>query len=306
MERSIGCEISVIILTYNPDLDKLIKTLETILIQKDVDLEIIVADDGSKINRFIEVELYFEKKNFKHYHLISNKENKGTVYNLYSALQEAKGNYVKTISPGDMLCKERVLRNWIDFMVLKKYEWSFSEAIYYYLNEKKSVVVSVKARPRNVKPYLHNNRDICRWNYVVLEDIALGAAVLGKRELQLEYCERLLDNVIYAEDNMWRLLMFDGIVGGYFPEYSVMYEYGEGISTSKDGVWEVRLKRDWDNTTCMMFKDYDKLDVTQKKMVRANIKWNKGLFNRLFVKGSITSMINNRLRPRLTIDYITE
>ena len=41
-------QIAVEVLTYNSDLEKLKLTLNSILIQKNIDFEIIIADDVSK------------------------------------------------------------------------------------------------------------------------------------------------------------------------------------------------------------------------------------------------------------------
>ena len=43
-------DISVVVLTYNPDLNDLKKTLRSIMLQDGVDFEIVIADDGSKNN----------------------------------------------------------------------------------------------------------------------------------------------------------------------------------------------------------------------------------------------------------------
>lgn len=34
--------------------------------------------------------------------------------------------------------------------------------------------------------------------------------------------------------------MFDGIIGMYFPENAVFYEFGTGVSTKKSDVWSQR------------------------------------------------------------------
>ena len=45
-------DISVIIVTYNPKWEKLRTTILSILFQKNINIEIIVSDDGSKNNLF--------------------------------------------------------------------------------------------------------------------------------------------------------------------------------------------------------------------------------------------------------------
>ena len=45
-------QISVVVLTYNPDSEKLLATLRSVICQQDVDYEVILSDDGSVDNRF--------------------------------------------------------------------------------------------------------------------------------------------------------------------------------------------------------------------------------------------------------------
>ena len=40
-------DVSVVILTYFPDKEKLLKTLKSVLLQKNVSYEILIADEGS-------------------------------------------------------------------------------------------------------------------------------------------------------------------------------------------------------------------------------------------------------------------
>ena len=44
-------EVTVIVVTYNQDLNKIIETLDSIVIQEEISFEIIICDDGS-IMRF--------------------------------------------------------------------------------------------------------------------------------------------------------------------------------------------------------------------------------------------------------------
>ena len=83
--------VSVVVVTYNPSWDKEKETLDSILKQKGISIEIIIADDGSKENNFSLVKEYFEKNEFNDYKLVFNPVNKGTVYNTYSGLLADEG-----------------------------------------------------------------------------------------------------------------------------------------------------------------------------------------------------------------------
>ena len=55
-------EISVLVLTYNFIYNNLIKTLDSIISQKNINFEIVIADDGSENNHKKEIIDYFKDK----------------------------------------------------------------------------------------------------------------------------------------------------------------------------------------------------------------------------------------------------
>ena len=57
-------KISVLVLSYNSDIDKLYLTLKSIIKQKIDDFEIVVSDDGSKDNHEQELAEYFKQNDF--------------------------------------------------------------------------------------------------------------------------------------------------------------------------------------------------------------------------------------------------
>ena len=93
--------LSIIVVAYNPVVEKMKETLVSAINQEGVDFEIIVADDGSDKEYKDEIIQLFQEYKFKNYKLIMNPKNQGTVRNLLSALDVAEGEYAKGISPGD-------------------------------------------------------------------------------------------------------------------------------------------------------------------------------------------------------------
>ena len=96
-------KVSVIVVMYNPIPEKLWLTLNSIINQEKVDLEIVIADDGSKNNLFDAIEEYMKKNDFSNYKFVYHKQNQGTVLNCYDGVNQASGDYIKLISPGDLL-----------------------------------------------------------------------------------------------------------------------------------------------------------------------------------------------------------
>lgn len=296
--------VSVLVVNYNPDWKKLKFTLSSIIAQRGIDIEIVIADDGSENSRKKEIMDFFRNKKFANYKLVFNEKNNGTVHNVISGLKACNAKWVKGLGPGDALLGRECLKKWVEYCETKGLEWSFSDAVYYQKKENNIKVVSCKAHPIDIIPYLKGDFSTCRWNYVVHGDIALGAAIICKTKVFLDYCFQIANKVLYAEDNVWRLMMFDGIQAGYFPNNTILYEYGEGISTSGDSFWMQKIRRDWDATTEMIIHG-DTIESLQKKMVKAyKLLSNKA--TKLLVKGRIKLYLKNRFFFRRTISYLPE
>ena len=69
--------VSVIVITYNQDLNKLLKTLDSIIIQEGIPFEVIICDDGSEKTYEKELENYFSLKDFASYRLVFHEKNEG-------------------------------------------------------------------------------------------------------------------------------------------------------------------------------------------------------------------------------------
>lgn len=269
-------KVSVCVVTYNPQKEKLMETLESIVRQKYANLQIILSDDGSEEPFFNEAREFLDKANITDYKLVEAPENQGTVKNVEQALLAADGVFIKTISPGDCLTEDTILSDWIKHLMDSGRQWSFSNAIYY--SRKSGGVPTVHRQPANpqlVDCYTRHDDDTCRWNYVVLDDLALGAAIVCERELMIRYIEQIVGIVKYAEDNIFRLMMFHGILPDYFPEEAVLYECDSGISTCGDSVWSKRVWADWTATDELMLAQTAFGDELQKKM-QAALRRKKG------------------------------
>ena len=301
-------KISICVLTYNPVWEKLYKTLSSIITQEMIEFEIIVSDDGSNDNLFEDIKGFFEQNSFLHYKLIASNNNEGTVRNCLKAVQSSSGKYIKCLSPGDSMYTNTSLFEWVRELKNSNYRWSFSNVMCYKVGNDNNVeTLSLKAHPQNVKCYEKEyiNIDICRWNYIVLKDIAVGAATLCERTLLLHYLELIKDRVIYAEDNVFRLMVFDGIYPLFFNSVGIWYEYGEGISTGNNIIWKEKLIKDWETATDIMlnrFNDFDDLQFKMKKTIQS--RWYRNKYISLFrVKGKLLFMIKKRLFPRMTMRY---
>lgn len=257
-------DISLIVLIYNQTIEKVQLTLNSILVQRNVTIEIIISDDCSKNDITSDIECFLKEKKFLHYKLIRNTNNLGTVVNALEAVKLAGGDVIKLISPGDFLSGENVLAEWLSFQKRVKAPIVFGDTIYYSLDSKNIKVLKRVAMPQNVKDYEKNvsiEKKII--NYYGFHDQIHGASMMVGKEVLLKYLQILYEiKVIYCEDFFVYLAILEDVSINYFPKTVVWYEFGEGISNSGDTSWSRKIYEDMD-----MFNTYIKsLKIKNEKI----------------------------------------
>lgn len=231
-------DCSVVVCSYRPVWEKLRLTLKSILMQEQCDYQIVVTDDGSTNNLFDKIEEFFSSYGFTDYKLVASHKNRGTVQNVLQGVNVCSGEFVKLLSPGDFLHTARALREWTEFMRTHvDCVISCCEAIYYHIKDGKVICTRENSHPQR--------RALSVSQYLICDDIALGAAIMVRRDAWLEYLEMIADKIVYAEDNSYRIMIYRGNKMIYNPQSFVLYEYGTGISTSGNDVWAERLRKDW-------------------------------------------------------------
>ena len=239
--------VSVAVLTYHPSWHKLKPTLVSILHQQNIDLEIILADDGSENSLQEEANALFQEHRFTHTRFLPNPENRGTVKNLISALEKAKGKYVYVISPGDFFYDGDTLRKMTSFAETENADICFGEAVSYYMNQDGEPVLPEGRPLQPSRPDQYRNLNLFRQKAAFyFLDYILGAAYLRTTEMLLNYLKKIEPFVKYAEDTPTTLFaMSDGILVHYFPEPVVFYDCGEGISAQKENRWQQILSAEY-------------------------------------------------------------
>ena len=151
--------------------------------------------------------------------------------------------------------------------------------------------------PVYTAPYLKGDEEKARWNYVVLDDAAHGSAMLSKTAILLKYLRELKEQgCIYSEDMMYRVMIFDGIFGGYYPQATVFYEYGMGISTGKNKEWADKLFQDYLKVNQIICNRKQKDRMQQKMTVYARRK--TSAFAMIFVPGKLWRWFRVNYWPR--------
>lgn len=227
-------KFSVIVLLYNSNFEKIIKTLKSILDQTMEELEIIIADDGSKQCYYNEIKEFFEENNFSNYKFTPQKENVGTVKNILDGLTYSSGRYIKLIGAGDLIYDKNVLKEVYSFMEVKKAKLCFGLMKAYCRKEDGTYYEGVYRAPKDIQVYrkkTYQEKKIRR-NILKYGDWISGAStfyeekmlrkVLNEMETCVKYCEDLLTAKLVLEKE--KLYLIDKFV--------VKYEIGSGISTS--------------------------------------------------------------------------
>lgn len=248
---------SVLVLTYNSAWDKTRQTLYSILTQKNVDFELVVADDGSEENNYDKIKKYIESFGFTDYFLVENKQNKGTVKNILSGLAFCHGEYIKPISPGDFLYDENILQKTQECIINRNAAVFFERACYYSIKDDSPFVFLDKANPHDVRPYLMDDYTKIKRNYLAYSDLILGASVIYKTSVFRDYLSKVSDYIKYAEDNTIIYMLAHGERVEFLSEiqYGVWYEYMSGISMGNDSVWLERVANDRKNVISLLYNE---------------------------------------------------
>ena len=227
-------DISVIVLTYFPNKEKLLSTIKSILLQKNISHEILIADDGSNTFFKEDIEKLMDEYNFTNYKFVEHSQNQGTVINFYDAVKLSNGEIVKPISPGDYLYSEYTLQRVCEFMKKQNADATFGNLIYY--ADDGGIKVFDKKDPINDKVYLdyenYNSRKIAK-HLIKFSDAICGASLFYKTSVLKEFLSQVIGTLIYAEDAITQYFALEGKKILKIRDFVVFYEYGSGISTSQ-------------------------------------------------------------------------
>lgn len=280
-------DFSVIVCCYNPNIEKLQKTIISIEKQKDVEFEIIVSDDGTKSNYLKEIKEWAKENKFENIKYNFLKENVGTVKNLISAFEVSNGKYIKVISPGDYLFNENTLKRYKVEFEKMGYSLLFSRAVYY--NEQGEIL-------KLKNPQLRSSERGGKWlktNVCYSLDCVLGASMACKREMK-KYLDEISGVVRLLEDfPLSYLALMNGEKVGFIKDYMIWYEYGMGVSTSNSGKI---IKDDF-----LKFFDYLRTQYSNNKEIQKSLKIMELVYN---AKPKTTALQLAFKKPICFINYL--
>lgn len=239
--------ISVIVATYFPEKEKLLATLRSIVLQKECPFEIIITDDGSKTFFQEDIRSFLDNLGCCDYQILAHEKNQGTVKNLLDGALLAKGKYVKTISPGDLLYDAYTLHDACAFMERYHARVAFGDmAVYAYTHKLQMIRLfhPVDDRIYRAEQKRYNYRKALK-HQMVYADLICGAADLYERQTFCNAMEKINGVVTYAEDSAYQLFAAENTRIYKFPQKLVWYEHGTGISTNSNSPLFSRIDTDF-------------------------------------------------------------
>lgn len=251
-------QISILIVTYN-SANFINACLDSILLQQDVSLEIIVVDNASQDNTVSLIQSYGEKVK-----LFINKENKGFSTANNQAFLQARGKYLFLLNPDAIFQHAQDLKNMLIFMqenpqfglvgtqVLKTSTENYSAPQYYYPGQRYTNI-DFSDLPGKIA-----------W--------VIGASMLIRSEVYAGVRGFDEDYFLYGDEaDLCLRIRRQGYQIGYNPLVMVKH-YGGGseITTPPDQLWQKKQN----GLHLFMKKNYPKTEaskVAQRNLKRA--KW---------------------------------
>lgn len=271
-----NCEVSVLVLQYNPSFEAVKKTILSIIRQQNIEFEIVVADDGSKEDHFEKLKELFAQYSFSNYTLVKNQQNGGTVKNVLSGLKKCTGRYTKCISPGDCLYNPNVLETACARMKETGAGLLFGKMAFY--NADKGIKIFKERRPFKPEVYVEGDLLKIRKHLLIYQDNISGASAFMKTDLFTQMMEYASGRIVFQEDVTFSMFTFMNEPLVYLDAYVVWYEYGGGVSTSGEDKWVARLQKDTLSYYKILRELYPKETYVKRAHLFQTLELKKGIF----------------------------
>lgn len=260
---------SVLLVTYNSELNDIFKTLTSIINQEFEHFEIVLSDDGSEDNKFREIEEFMKKYKFTNYKMIGHEKNQGTVKNLISGLENCSGKYVRDFGPGDMFYTKDSLKRLYEFMEKKQCDSCFCR-VQGYTEKNGTLVRKQYIHPFDINVYKKRKKDLILKNLILYSDNVSGASTSYKTAYYLSYLNKISECVVYEEDIFQVYAALEGNNFEFLDECLIWYEISEGISTNKNSPFKKKIALDVEN-----FFELMNLKFCENKYVKKRMKLSK-------------------------------
>lgn len=301
--------VSVCVITYNSS-DFIVETLESIKKQTYDKLELIIGDDNSNDNTVCICNKWIEanKNRFVSVKIIKQEKNNGITNNLNACLNNATGEWIKTIAGDDILLPECIEKN-INFAMNNQDANFILSRVLHFNGNKFNINETYKVNDNNTLTFFSLNQEE-QLNIIVRKNVIYAPTLFYNNEAMrkiggydLRFC--------FEDWPLWIKLIEKHIKMSFMKEYTVAYRHHDtNISINTSVILKpsfeydiYKLKKD------VCFKYYSKrerfyidLDFLLKKAqikfnLNSNNPFNKGINiikNRVLLLIKYLLLINNK------------
>ena len=270
-------KFSILLCTYNSDLQSVKYTLDSVISQSLDEFEIIVCDDGSRDSHGSFYEEYFREQGFKNYSFSFLEQNRGTVRNMLSGAALAKGRYIKPIGPGDALADPDVLKDMYSLMEQTGASLGYGPMKAFYMQDGAQVFKENVQVPVSGDLYSKGATDDAKRRMIAYGDNISGSQLFYEKDCFVRLLADASETVVYMEDIAQYQALLEGQGFAYLPRPVVLYETSAGISTSGSSRFAKLLQKDRAQFLDALLKKYpeEKCIKTRKKMEQIDLSTSK-------------------------------
>ncbi|TYC82195.1 hypothetical protein FXB42_16035 [Acetobacterium wieringae] len=240
-------QASVLVLLHKSQTEKAFSALSPITIQLNINFEIIISDDGSKIKYFRQIKESLEDSHSKDYIQTKRKRNIRIAKNNFNALQNASVEYIFATSPRDVFFVDMVQSDFYCFARMNDSLLAFGNDVSYKCESNKiNYITGWKNCP--VRLNISNGEHSAFMEESLLfPGNILVATFFRERENSVVYLKKTKGLLRYAEVNRSAFMKIAEVVRfRYYVGQMVWYKYVTVISTNETSQSKSLLIKDFD------------------------------------------------------------
>jgi len=248
INENTNIEVSILLLIYNASLEQILKTIKSIIQQKNCSIELIISDDCSISDYTKEIDEFLHDK-YNNYIINRNDKNLGTVENIRGAISLCRGDYIYLISPDDYIFDTDTISHFYKYSLLHNLKICTGNILAYQKENSGS-------EPTIIIPYYKNLLENSKFTLraFVVQGGFIGCSYFREKKSWEKYLNEISGKCRFVEDNTTTLLAILGDVRiGYLNEVIACYECTQGVSNSE--LLKHTLESDYINFYSMLKKD---------------------------------------------------
>lgn len=236
--------VSVCVVTYNSS-NTIIETLQSILLQTYPNIELVVSDDASTDDTIDKCQKWIEKngQRFVRTSVFTVSENKGVAANVNRALNEAHGEWIKSIAGDDLLTEDCVDIYMRYIKAHPEFEVLFARVKKFKVQDEKIKILGISPSFEDQKYFDYYNQlpSYQKYREMLENGIKVQSPTIFVKKSVFEMI-KFPEEYRFMEDHpMWLRMAKNGVNIYMVPEVTVLYRIGNSLSKNVDEFFYSRL-----------------------------------------------------------------